>query len=82
MSPQTRKRQERLSVSIAIELVAYVREEAARLNLSQSTVISEALTQRRVEALRREIIEGLLEDAEQQRATAREGMAAAPRFGP
>lgn len=75
-----RSKQERLSVSIPAELVAYVRDEAERLQEAQSAIVAEALRQMRIEGLRNEIMHGLIQDAEWHQEMAREGMVAAPRL--
>jgi predicted transcriptional regulator len=75
-SLERRSKQERLSVSVPADLAGYVRDTAERLNEAQSTIVAEALRRMRVQELRREIIEGLVQDAEWHQALAREGMAA------
>jgi predicted transcriptional regulator len=70
-----RSKQERLSVSVPADLAGYVRDTAERLQEPQSTIVAEALRRMRVEELRREIMEGLVADAEWHQELAREGMA-------
>lgn len=72
---ERRSKQERLTVSLPTDLISYVKDVAERYNEAQSAVVAEALRRMAVEERRRQLIDGLIEDAEWHQELAREEMA-------